>query len=78
MLSQGVFSSAYIINLLNDFYKGKEGGLPFCSNDLTQYLRRGYIPHRYGGYSISVSHKEGKMNFIKVGAKLKTDENQIA
>lgn len=78
MLEQGVFPSIHIITLLNNFYKAKEGGSPFCSNDLTQYLKRGYIPHRYGGYSISVAHKEGKMNFIKVGPKSKINESQIA
>jgi hypothetical protein len=64
-LAKGEYTTSGFLEFLKSEYKKKVNGKEFTSNDIAQYLLRGYTPYRYGGLKISSLLEEG-VRIIKV------------
>lgn len=58
-LDKGEYTTQGFLEFLNKEYGEKLSGKKFSSNDLAQYLIRGYTPYRYGHLMISSKIQEG-------------------
>lgn len=64
-LADGEYTTLSFLEMLKEKYGKKLNGEEFTTNDLAQYLIRGYTPHRYGNIKISSSIEKG-VRIIKV------------
>ena len=58
-LEENEFTTTSFIAMLKKEFKTKVNGEDFTSNDIAQYLRKGYTPYAYGHYKISNGNVEG-------------------
>lgn len=58
------FTTTALVDHLNKTYSHKKSGSPFTLGDIQQYLRRGFLPKKYGHHPIERVENE------KVGIKL--------
>lgn len=58
-LVKGEFTTKGFLDLLKKKFVNKINGKQFTSNDVAQYLIRGYTPHRYGNLHLSSTIEEG-------------------
>lgn len=58
-LEKNEFSTESLIKFLEKKYGKKITNTPFDKNDIAQYLERGMIPYRYGGYKITSKKQDG-------------------
>lgn len=74
-LEVGEYTTQGFLDFLKEKYGKKINGKEFTSNDVAQYLLRGYTPHRYGNLKISTSSQEG-IRIIKVKQEEKEVKNK--
>jgi hypothetical protein len=66
------FTTAKLVEYLNENYTSKKTGEPFTSNDIQQYIRRKKLPAYVGGHPLSViSDDEIGLKLLKVNFKEK-------
>jgi hypothetical protein len=58
-LEDGEYTTQGFLSYLNTEYGGKLNETPFTSNDVAQYLIRGYTPHKYGFLQLSSKTHDG-------------------
>lgn len=68
-LEEGEYTTQSFISYLTEKYGNKVSGEPFTTNDIAQYLIRGYTPYRYGGIKIKSKVQEG-VRFISTKVEL--------
>lgn len=64
-LEDNEYTTESFLALLKEKYGKKLSGEDFTTNDLAQYLMRGYTPHRYGNIKISSEIVHG-VRIIKI------------
>jgi hypothetical protein len=64
-LAKGEYTTSGFISLLKEKYKCKINGKSFTTNDIAQYLIKGFTPHAYGHMTIEAEHMEG-IRIIKI------------
>lgn len=64
-LEENEYTTESFLALLKERYGKKLSGEDFTTNDLAQYLIRGYTPHRYGNIKISSEIVHG-IRIIKI------------
>ena len=67
-LLKGEFTTSGFLEYLKKEFGNKVTERPFNSNDVAQYLSRGYTPYRYGHLTVSSTIQEG-VRIIKVESK---------
>jgi hypothetical protein len=58
-LESNEYTFESLIAYLSDKYKSKLSGRPFTRTDISQYLKRGMIPYRYGGHKVEEKNIKG-------------------
>lgn len=58
------FTSAKLVEFLNQKYNAKKSGKNFTLGDIQQYIRRGFLPKIYGDHPIE------RIKFDQVGISL--------
>ena len=58
------YTTTALVDFLNKKYKSKKTGMRFTLGDIQQYLRRGFLPKKYGHHPIEriENKKVGMMN----------------
>lgn len=64
-LASGEFTTTSFLNFLKSEFEKKINGKEFTSNDVAQYLIKGYTPYRYGRLKLSSKIEDG-IRIIKV------------
>lgn len=64
-LEDGEYTTAGFVDYLKEKFGNKINGKEFNSNDVAQYLKRGYTPHRYGNLKITAETQSG-IRIIKI------------
>lgn len=65
MSSYYLISTKKLTDKLNKEFGGKLSGKPFTQPDISNYLKRGYIPWRYGGDLLVRGDKRGQIKVSK-------------
>lgn len=61
------FTTSRLVDFLNQRYSVKKTGEPFTTGDIQQYLRRGFLPKKYGDHPISfIENEEIGIKLIRV------------
>ena len=58
-LEKGEYTTKKFLELLKSEFKQKINGRQFTTNDVAQYILRGYTPYRYGRYKLTAKTQEG-------------------
>lgn len=64
-LEDNEFTTKTFLEHLKKKFKTKTNGEEFTTNDVAQYLRRGYTPYRYGNIQIT-SEVQGGIRIISI------------
>ena len=61
------FTVSKLVEFLNDKFKSKKTGSPFTTGDIHQYLRRGFLPKKYGHHPIeSIENEDIGVKLVRV------------
>lgn len=61
-LNRNQFTTKTLLEKLENEFGKKLSGEPFSGNDVMQYILRGRVPYRYGGWKISAK----KINGVRI------------
>lgn len=76
-LEKNEFTSRGLIDHLTERFGTKHSGKPFTISDVTQYARRGFLPHRYGGNKLEIQKQQG-IKIIRVLDEIHRQEKSQA